>query len=178
MPIFGSPLKVASRNAAGAVLIRIELREILPNDLVGFVAFEALGALVPAHDVAVRIHQVDGIVADGLHEEAISGFRSAESMLIVNQSHPNPLHVWSDKDSERTRRGLVPSKCCNYKGLCIAPNFRCERQDNRAESGNQQSSCRLKAANRRVGLVGRGVVNAEIRRSQSPASSFSGSVTA
>jgi hypothetical protein len=44
---------------------------VLPDDLGGRVALEALGSGVPAQDVPVGVEREDGVVANALDEQAI-----------------------------------------------------------------------------------------------------------
>jgi hypothetical protein len=58
--------------AGGTVLVRIETREVLAHDLVGLVTLEALGASIPAADVAFRVQHVDRVVADAGHQQLVA----------------------------------------------------------------------------------------------------------
>src|SRR6185503_13340769 len=67
----GCDLELAARLFAGEVFRDVELREVLPDDLVGAVAFDALGTGIPGENVAVRIESEDGVVANAFDEEPI-----------------------------------------------------------------------------------------------------------
>src|SRR6185312_2425494 len=53
-----------------AVFVRIEDREVLADDLVAAIALQALGADVPAGDVAVDVEHEDGVVAHRFDHDA------------------------------------------------------------------------------------------------------------
>ena len=55
----------------GDQLARVEDREVLPDDLGGGIALDALGAGVPAQDVPVGVQREDGVVPDALDQQAI-----------------------------------------------------------------------------------------------------------
>src|SRR5687768_4628651 len=58
------------RLAGGAVLVRIEAREMLADDLVGLVALDRLRPRIPVRDEAVRIDHVESVILDALDEGA------------------------------------------------------------------------------------------------------------
>ena len=62
LPLCG--LKHLLRHAGGAVFFRVELGEMLADDLVGLEALDALGTGVPAGHDAFRVQQVDRIIDD------------------------------------------------------------------------------------------------------------------
>jgi hypothetical protein len=62
------------RPIAVARLLRIEIREMLADDLVGLVALDALGALVPGLDDPLRVEDEDRVVLDALDERLEEGF--------------------------------------------------------------------------------------------------------
>src|SRR5690606_1414629 len=59
------------RHAGGPVLLRVEAREMLPDDLVGPVALETLGTRIPARHPALGVEQVDRVVAHPLDEQVV-----------------------------------------------------------------------------------------------------------
>jgi hypothetical protein len=61
----GSPER-GRRNAALDVLFGIESREVPADDFAGGVALEALGAGIPARDIAGSVEHVDRIVGNGI----------------------------------------------------------------------------------------------------------------
>src|SRR5439155_1995991 len=66
-----------------AILLRVERAEVAADDLLGGVALEALRALVPAHDPALRVEHEDGVILHALDEEAISFFGVSERLFTV-----------------------------------------------------------------------------------------------
>jgi hypothetical protein len=48
----------------------VEARKVLPNDFVCEVSFDPLRTKIPVGDVAIQVQQVNGVVADALHEQA------------------------------------------------------------------------------------------------------------
>jgi hypothetical protein len=69
-PLALGPLQHALRHAGGALLRRVEHREMLADDLVRAVALDALGARVPAHHPAGGVQQEDGVLGDALDQQA------------------------------------------------------------------------------------------------------------
>ena len=63
-------LERAARHARCPVLLGVEAREMLADDLVGAVALDALGAGIPVRDLALRVEHVDRVVGDALHQQA------------------------------------------------------------------------------------------------------------
>ncbi len=59
----------ATGKADGAVLLRIENREVPTDDFLSRVALEALGPGIPRGDVPVRVQQIDGIVLHRVDED-------------------------------------------------------------------------------------------------------------
>ena len=62
--------KCACRLAGGAIFFDIEAREMLPDDLLRRIAFDALCALIPACDRAVRIQHINRIIGHALDQQA------------------------------------------------------------------------------------------------------------
>ena len=62
--------------AALYVLVGVEDREVLPDDLLGLIALDALGPFVPGGDIALGVEHEDGVVLDALDQEAGSAPRS------------------------------------------------------------------------------------------------------
>ena len=58
-------------DASVALLLGIEAREMLADDLVGGVTLDAFGARVPAHDMALRVEHVDCIIHDAADQEVV-----------------------------------------------------------------------------------------------------------
>src|SRR5204862_113362 len=56
---------------------RIERGEVRTEDLVGAVAFDALGAGIPARDAPVRVEHEDGVVSNALDQQAEAVHASA-----------------------------------------------------------------------------------------------------
>src|SRR5262249_34564239 len=79
---------------AGAdVLLRIERREVPPEDLPGPVSLDALGSEVPRGHVPGDVEQEDRIIADALHEQVEAlldvqgGARGYRSVREVGLGH-------------------------------------------------------------------------------------------
>jgi hypothetical protein len=68
-----------------AIDILVKALEVLSQDLGRRVALEALGAGIPADDVAARIEHVNGVVGHGLNEE-LKTRRVAESGLSLSDT--------------------------------------------------------------------------------------------
>jgi len=51
------------------VLLGIETREVLADDFFRAITLDACGTAVPAHDLAARVEQVDGVVGEALDEQ-------------------------------------------------------------------------------------------------------------
>src|SRR5262249_24646451 len=65
----GRDLELHLALAGAHVLLGVEAREVLADDLVGAPALDALGADVPGRDAAVGVEHEDGVVEDALDEE-------------------------------------------------------------------------------------------------------------
>ena len=79
---FRRHLELVLRPPALARLLRIEGREMLADDLGGFVALDALRAAVPGGDVAVGIEHEDRVVADALDEQAKALLALPQGFLV------------------------------------------------------------------------------------------------
>ena len=62
----------------GSVLLRIEAREVLPDDLRGRVAFHALGAGIPAHDASLGIEHENGVILHAADQQTEPLFAFAQ----------------------------------------------------------------------------------------------------
>lgn len=69
--VVASMLQVEVRYGTRPLLVRVEISEAVPDDLVGFVALGQPGAGIPALNDAVGIQQVDRIVFYGVDHEPI-----------------------------------------------------------------------------------------------------------
>src|SRR5204863_6349084 len=58
------------RLAGGDVLLRVEHREVLADDVGPGVALQPLGTAVPAHDGAVRIDEEEGVLLHAVDQQA------------------------------------------------------------------------------------------------------------
>src|SRR5262249_29421173 len=67
--LFGRDFQLPLALAGERVLLGIEAREVLSDDLVRSVALDPLGAGVPRGDVALGIEHEDGVVLDAFDEE-------------------------------------------------------------------------------------------------------------
>src|SRR6185437_10913256 len=63
-------LQVAVGLAGLHLLREVEAREVMPHDLAGFVALDALGARVPGRHPTPRVEHVNRVVLAALHQEA------------------------------------------------------------------------------------------------------------
>ena len=63
-------LQRAGRDAGGAILRHVELREMAADNLLRPVTFDAFAAEVPVCDVAPRVDHVDRVIGDALHQHA------------------------------------------------------------------------------------------------------------
>ena len=64
----GGDGKRPRRDAGRAVVLGVEAREMLADDLCALIALDALGARVPAHDVALRIEHEDRVIGHGVDQ--------------------------------------------------------------------------------------------------------------
>jgi hypothetical protein len=62
---------------------RVEAREMLADNLVGFISLEAAGAGVPARDVPRRVEHVDRVIRHALDEQLEPAFRAAARLCGV-----------------------------------------------------------------------------------------------
>jgi len=63
------------------IALKIEPREILPDDLTGFVALDAFGPGIPTGDHPMRVDGKDGVVLHPIDEQPIFFFLVAERLL-------------------------------------------------------------------------------------------------
>src|SRR5690606_21241217 len=82
-PLPARHLQLVVGPALGERFGGIEDGEVLADDLLGRVALDALGTLVPAHDAAVRVEEEDAVVLDGLHHQPEPLFALAELILVL-----------------------------------------------------------------------------------------------
>src|SRR5258707_880314 len=59
----------AHRHAFPLILLRIEAREVLSDDLFGAITLDAFGSAVPSRDSSLRIEHEDRVVLDCLHQQ-------------------------------------------------------------------------------------------------------------
>ncbi len=59
----------SGRLPASAILLRIEAREIVANDLVGLIALDQFGPDIPVGNPAIHIEHIDRIVAHALNQQ-------------------------------------------------------------------------------------------------------------
>ena len=62
--IGGRNVQSSGRQVRGPILFGVELGEVLPDDLVGRIALEALSAGVPARDIPLRVEHIDCVIDD------------------------------------------------------------------------------------------------------------------
>src|SRR5690606_28388804 len=87
-------LQCLLRNAGLTFLVGVEAREMLSDDFLGRIAFDALCAGVPTGYAAVRIDPVDRIVDDRLDELLVSSGgegRSPRGTRLVARHAAPPL---------------------------------------------------------------------------------------
>ena len=75
-----------------AILLRVEAREMLAQDLAARVPGDALGAGVPAGDAAVHVQHVDRVVGHALHQQPEALLALAQRFLV----RPPPGEVAGD----------------------------------------------------------------------------------
>src|SRR5690606_12369426 len=71
------------RLVRGDVLRRVEVREVLAEDLRGGIPADALGAAVPAADEAVSVEHEDRIVVDAFDEQPKAFLALRERLLLA-----------------------------------------------------------------------------------------------
>src|SRR5690606_9733690 len=71
------------RLVRGDVLRRVEMREVLAEDLRGGIPADALGAAVPAADEAVSVEHEDRIVVDAFDEQPKAFLALRERLLLA-----------------------------------------------------------------------------------------------
>jgi hypothetical protein len=69
------------RDARFAILLCIEPREVLSDDFVGAVAFDALRPEIPVGDIAAEVQQVNCVVANALHKQPELFFAPVQDLL-------------------------------------------------------------------------------------------------
>ena len=77
----GGDRQAALRQADGAILVGVELGEVLTDNFIGGVALEALAAEVPVGDQSVGIEHVDRVVGDPLHQQPEPLFAQPQRVL-------------------------------------------------------------------------------------------------
>ncbi len=93
-------------HASGPLLFGVEDGEVLPDDLLGGVPLEPLGARVPARDSPVLVEHVDGVVGDRIHEQPVTAVvpqRVIEGRVV----HGVPSALRRDS-AKRTGAAKVP----------------------------------------------------------------------
>jgi hypothetical protein len=89
-PLFGRRAESQVRQSGPPILLRVEAREMLAEDLGLRVALEALRAAVPAGHDPAGIEHVDGIIGDRLDEEAVAALVGRGSVQLVGWLHSSP----------------------------------------------------------------------------------------
>src|SRR5579872_918547 len=82
-------------DAGGAVLFGVEAGEVLPDDFVGRIALDVLGARIPAHDVAGGVEHEDRIVHDTLDQQLMKIRGGGQLAPPVRQPTYATVPVWS-----------------------------------------------------------------------------------
>jgi hypothetical protein len=59
----------AHRHAFPLILLRVETREVLSDDIFGAITLDAFGSAVPSRDSSLRIEHEDRVVLDPLHQQ-------------------------------------------------------------------------------------------------------------
>ena len=77
----GRAQKRAHRQAFALVLLRVEAREVLADDLFGVITLDAFGAAVPSRDSSLRIEHEDRVVRDPLHEQLELPFACSQCLV-------------------------------------------------------------------------------------------------
>ena len=74
-------LQLALALAGADLLVVVELREVVADDLARLVALDPLGAGVPGHDAAARVEHEDRVVLDRLDQQAEARLALAQLVL-------------------------------------------------------------------------------------------------
>jgi hypothetical protein len=73
----------APRHALPLILLRVEAREVLSDDLFGAITLDAFGAAVPRRDSSLRIEHEDRVVLDSLHQQLELLFALSQCLIHV-----------------------------------------------------------------------------------------------
>src|SRR5208282_3454455 len=76
--IAGGDFERLLRHIRSTIILGVEAREVLADDLVGAVALDALCAPVPVGDDAIWIEHVDRVVGDAVDQQGIALFALAQ----------------------------------------------------------------------------------------------------
>ncbi len=74
-------------------LVRIKNREVVPDDLVGSVSLEALGASVPCQNITLRIQHENRIISDALDEQLETLLALARAFCVDADLTSHALHT-------------------------------------------------------------------------------------
>ena len=81
LPLLGGFTQHLRRRAGALFLLGVKARKVLPDDLVGAVALDALRAAIPGGDSALRIEHVDRIIGDRFDQDAELPFGFMQFLL-------------------------------------------------------------------------------------------------
>ncbi len=81
--LFARDAECTGRFAVGAVRLCVEAREMLAEDLLGRIAFDALAADVPARDDAGGVEHVKGVVRDSFNQQTETPFALEQIPLLT-----------------------------------------------------------------------------------------------
>src|SRR5215208_5271249 len=117
----GRDAQLFVRVPAFDVLIGVEDREVLSDDLLGLIALDALGAWIPGGDVPFGVEHEDGVVLDALHQEPEALLALPENLLYGpwRFSEIGRLHRHYSTTSEtRVRYGCIKEGWREASRLC------------------------------------------------------------
>ena len=81
LPLLGGFTQHLRRHAGALFLLGVKARKVLPDDLVGAIPFDPLGAGIPGGDPALRIEHVDRIIGDRFDQHAELPFGFMQFLL-------------------------------------------------------------------------------------------------
>src|SRR5206468_12593252 len=100
-----SNLQLPVRLAGGNVFGWIKQREVLADDFIGGVPFEACGSKVPSQYVASGIQCVDGVILDAFDEQAVEP-RALERLALLSANVDSSGCLLARGAGMHGRRGL------------------------------------------------------------------------
>jgi hypothetical protein len=99
----------------GAFDLGVKGREMLADDLIRLITFEAASTRVPTGDATVTIQHVDRVVSDSLDEEPVAAIAGLGIVEAGRDLHANPIPA--PKGARSTQTPVLPSGSNNAGGL-------------------------------------------------------------